>query len=365
MATLLAVTLVVAGRARTRREAEARATDASKGRAVTVVHVGRAPEQRTLELPGEIHGYVETPVYAKIAGYLKRIAVDKGDRVKAGQELAVLEAPELDQQVRNAEASFALKRATDGRYEKLRARGVVSQQDAEQAHADFLQAEATLRQLQAMQQYKRITADFDGVVTARYADPGTLIPQATAGSVGANAPIVAVATLDPVRVYVDLPQSAAPLVRDGDPSVVTVSEYPGRRFEGTVTRHPQALAPATRTMLVEVDLPNADGALFPGMYARVAIEIRAPANAPRVPDDALVFRDGKTFVAVVDGDRLRLAEVTLGYDDGRESEVSEGLTGDEMIAVNVGQTARDGELVQARERQSPDARAAAQPAGGH
>ena len=352
--------LVVARRIRLRHEAEARVEEAEKGRPVTVVRVDRTPAQTTLDLPGEIHGFIETPVYAKIAGYLDRIVVDKGDRVKAGDLLAVLESPELDQQVRNAQANERLKRVTDERYQALKRSGVVSLQDADQARSDAQQAEATLRQLQAMAEYKRITADFDGAVTRRDADPGTLIPATTSGSVGAATPILSMASLNPLRVYVDLPQSDAPFVKDGDEAVVTVAEYPGRRFMGSVTRHPQALAAATRTMLVEVDLKNDDGALLPGMYARIAIALSGRETAPRIPDDALVFRDGKTWVAVVEGDRLRVVPVTLGYDDGRMSEVIAGLSGGELIAMNVGQTARDGELVQVRDtsaQSNPDAAA--------
>jgi membrane fusion protein, multidrug efflux system len=345
--------IVVAHRLRLRHEGEARATEAKKGRLVTAGELSRTPEEIKVRLPGEVHGYTETPVYAKVAGYLKSIAVDKGDRVDTGQVLAVLESPELVQQVRNAQANADLRRATDQRYQALRKSGVVSQQDADQARADALQAAATLKQLQAQQGYLNITAEFDGVVTARYADPGTLIPQSTGGGVGASTPILAMTTLSPLRVYVDLPQSDARYVKDGDQAVVTVAEFGGRKFTGAVTRHPQALAPGTRTMLVEVDLPNEDRALLPGMYAQVEITLTGRTSAIRVPDDILIFRDGKTWVPVIDGDKLRVVEVRLGYDDGRASEVVEGLRGDERLAMNVGQTGRDGEPIRVHEREQP------------
>lgn len=357
---LLAVLVVVVHEVRLRREAEARATEAKRGRPVTVGRIDRTPEEVHVRLPGEVHGFTETPVYAKVAGYLKTMNVDKGDRVKAGQMLAVLESPELDHQVRNAQANYELRRATDARFEALRKSGVVSQQDADQARADFLQATATLRELQAEHEYLHITANVDGVITARYADPGTLIPASTSGGVGANTPVLALATLSPVRVYVDLPQADAPYVKDGDRAVVTVTEYGGRRFTGAVTRHPQALTASTRTMLVEVDLPNEEGLLLPGMYAQVDVALTGRRSALRIPDDVLIFRGGKTFVPVVDGDKLRVVEVTLGYDDGRTSEALTGLEGDEPIAMNVGQTAKDGELVSVRERAD-----AKQTAAGH
>jgi RND family efflux transporter MFP subunit len=341
--------VVLVRRAHTRREAAARAERARAPRRVVAVRVDRAPRQAMLRLPGEIRGFTETQVYAKIAGYLKRVVVDKGDRVRAGDLLAELESPELDHQVRNAEANYDLKRVTDERFQALRRDGVVSQQEADQAHADVAQAKASLEELRALQRYERITAEFDGIVTARYLDPGTLVPQATTGSLAASTAVVAMATLSPLRVYVDVPQLQAPFVRDGDEAVVTVTEYPGRRFPASVTRHPEALAPATRTMRVEVDLPNEDRALLPGMYAQITIEVSGRPAAPRVPDDTLIFRDGRTWVPVVDAGRLRVVPVTLGYDDGRESEVVDGLAGDELIATDVGQTARDGEPVEVRQ----------------
>ena len=346
---LVAVGVVAVQRLRLAQRAAVRAQEARAPRAVSVVRVELAPGELSLRLPGEMRGFTETPVYAKIAGYLREVLVDKGDRVRRGQVLARLESPELDQQVRNARASFELKKVTTERFEALRRAGVVAQQEADQARSDFLQAAATLRELEAQQAYKEIAADQDGVVTARYADPGTLVPQSTAGSMIGNTPILALSVLSPLRVYVDLPQSQAPFVRDGDQAVVTVEEYPGRRFTGAVTRHPPALATATRTMLVEVDLPNDDGALLPGMYAQVTLSLAGRERPPVVPDDVLIFRDGRTWVPVVAGDTLRVVEVALGYDDGRMSEITQGLTGDELIAANVGQTARDGEKVQVRE----------------
>ncbi|MGH7906661.1 MAG: efflux RND transporter periplasmic adaptor subunit, partial [Candidatus Binataceae bacterium] len=154
------------------------------------------------------------------------------------------------------------------------------------------------------------------------------------------------ATLRPLRVYVQAPQSAAPFIKDGDPAIVTVAEFPEREFPGSVTRHPEALNAATRTMLVEVDLPNQELQLYPGMYARVAFTVRMPSGAPLVPDDALVFRDGKVYVPVVRNNHLRLAGVTLGYDNGQNVQIRKGVAVNDLVAINVGQAARDGEPVQ-------------------
>jgi membrane fusion protein, multidrug efflux system len=316
------------------------------GPRVLVVPVLRTPRVRSIEVPGTIHGYIETPVYAKIAGYLKQINVDKGDRVRKGQMLAVLESPELDHQVANARATFELARVTDQRNQALVRFGVVAQQQADNARAQMKEAEAALAQLIAMQGYEAIRAPFDGIVTARYVDPGALIPQTTSQS-GTPTPIVSMATNSALRIYSDVPQSTAPFIRDGDPAAVTVIEYPRRVFTGTVTRHSSALASQTRTMLVEVDLPNKDLALYPGMYTTVKFQVNVSAEAPMVPDDALVFRNGKPFVPVVRNGHLRLAPVDLGYDDGVDVEITDGVTEQDVVAVNVGQSARDGEAVRA------------------
>ncbi|MGH7933794.1 MAG: efflux RND transporter periplasmic adaptor subunit [Candidatus Binataceae bacterium] len=316
----------------------------AEGPRVLVTRVIHAPPSRSIALPGTISGYIETSVYAKIPGYLKTIFVDKGDRVKKGQVLAILESPEIDQQVVNARAAYHLALITDQRDSALMQSQVIAKQDFDQSHAAMLQAKATLDQLIAEQQYKIIRAPFDGVVTARYVDPGALIPQVTTPSTG-SVPIVAMATLNPVRVYVYVPQSVSPFIRDGDPATVTVAEYAQRPFTGTITRHPEALMAASRTMLVEIDLPNRDRALYPGMYATVKFKVAVPNTVPQVPDDALIFRDGNVYVPVVRNDHLRLAQVTLGYDDGLTVEVTKGIANDDLVAINVGQSARDGEPV--------------------
>lgn len=341
---VLTAGLVLARGARLNLESAQLDAQLAQGARVLVAPVGRARRSHNVQIPATLHGYVETPVYAKISGYLKTINVDKGDRVRKDQVIAVLDSPELDHQVTSAQAAYKLARVTDQRNQTLLKEGVIAVQMADESHAQMLEDEANLKQLASMQQYKIIRAPFDGVITARYVDPGHLIPQETAPS-SANAPVVAMATLSPLRVYAEVPQSVAPFVRDGDPAVVTVTEYPGRQFEGSVTRHPQALTSTTRTMLVEVDLPNSDVALLPGMYASVEFNVTTPAGAPTVPDDALIFRDGKPYVPVVRNGRLKLASVTLGYDNGIDIQITDGIAPDDLVALNVGQAARDGDPV--------------------
>jgi len=207
----------------------------------------------------------------------------------------------------------------------------------------MLRAKAMLAQLKALQSYETIRAPFDGMVTVRNADPGTLIPEATSGAV--PQPILVVETLKPLRVYAQVPQSEALFIRNGDKAVVTVTELPGRQFAGSVTRHSTSLTNNTRTMLVEVDLPNEDLALYPGMYAKIEFTLDVPAGVPLAPDGALVFKHGKTYVPVVRQGHLRLAEVTLGYDDGQNVQILSGLHSDDVVALNMGQTAQDGQPV--------------------
>jgi membrane fusion protein (multidrug efflux system) len=314
------------------------------GPRVLVMRLQAPAKSCRVPIPASIHGYIETPIYAKTAGYLKAIYVDKGDRVHKGEVLAVLESPELDKQVADAKANYWLQKVTDVRNQKLVAEEVIPQQTADNSHAALLQAKAAYEQLLALQSYEVIRAETDGIITARYVDPGALIPEMT--SPGASTPIVELATLHPLRIYADVPQDIAAFVKDGDPATVTVTQYPGRKFQGTVTRHPQALAPDTRTMRVEVDLPNKDSALYPGMYATLVLNVASTGNAPRVPDDALIFRGDATYVPVVRNDRIHLARVILGNDNGNDVQIASGISAGNLVAVNAGEGVEEGDRVQ-------------------
>jgi membrane fusion protein, multidrug efflux system len=315
-----------------------------EGPVVIVVPLAHAEKQRTLSLPGEVHGYFESPIYAKIAGYVKTMLVDKGAVVKKGQLLAVLESPELDHQVNDAKATYEINAITDRRNQTLVRQSVIAQQTADESHAAMLEARASWKSLQAEQAYERVVSPYDGVITERNVDPGALIGLATA-TASSTPPILAMATLKPVRVYLQMAQDDAAFINDGDPAVVTITQLPRKQFSGTVTRHPSALTAQTRTMLVEVDLPNDDLLLLPGMYAHVKISLEGNSSAPLVPDEALIFNGDQTFVPVVNANRIHLEPVTLGFDDGMKCQIVEGLNGNEMVALNLGQTAREGEIV--------------------
>ncbi|MGA6971104.1 MAG: efflux RND transporter periplasmic adaptor subunit [Candidatus Binatus sp.] len=313
---------------------------------VLVSDVLQAPPTRALKLPATIRGFDETDIYAKVPGYLKTIKVDKGDRIHTGELIAILTSPELDQQTANARANYNLALITDKRNQELVHAQVIPQQTADDTHGAMLQALATLKQDIAYQAYETITAPFDGIVTARYIDPGHLVPANTTPGTPGNGAIISVARMAPLRVFIYVPQNVAPFIKDGDAATITAAGYAGQKFIGTITRHPEALSADTRTMLVEVDLPNENEALYPGMYATAEFTVAMGTGVPMVPDDALIFRDGKVYVPVVRNNQLHLVEVTLGYDNGQTVEINSGIEKSDKVAVNVGQAARDGENVQ-------------------
>jgi RND family efflux transporter MFP subunit len=319
--------------------------EAARGRVVLCTKLVNQATSRIVSLPGEVHGFYETPIYGKISGYVKQMFVDKGSRVKSGQLVATIDSPETDQQVRNARATYDLAKITDDRFQALVSQAVISQQQADESHQTMLADLAAWKSLVATQQYEKVYAPYDGMITVRNLYPGALV--ATGTAVGTSNPsLYQLATLKPLRIYVYLPQAYSPLVNDGDQSVVTVNEYPDRDYKGSITRHPSALDQSTRTMLLEVDLPNDDLSLYPGMYATVAITIKGSSGAPRVPDEALIFDGEQVLVPVVKDNRVHLTPVKLGLDNGINCEVTRGLNGDETVALGLGQAATEGELIQ-------------------
>jgi membrane fusion protein (multidrug efflux system) len=340
--------LVLATNFMNQRNTAALQQEQEQGALALVIPVSRVPGNRSIELPGDVHGFYESPIYAKVPGYVKTMLTDKGAVVKAGEVVARIESPETDQAVANALANYKLQAITDARDQVLVKNRVIAVQDADTQHALMLQAKAAYQQQLALQKYETVTAPFDGMIIARNVDPGAFVSQGgVSGTQSSVAPtgIYNIATLKPLRVYVQMPQDQAPFVRDGDQAAVRVEQFPQRTFSGTVTRHPSALAWATRTMLVEVDLPNNDDALFPGMYARVAIAVSGSPDVPTVPDSALIFDGNQTLVPVINGDKVHLAPIILGYDDGISVQVTNGLKGDELVATNLGQTPQEGEHV--------------------
>jgi len=348
---------------------------------VEVIEVGRSSGMSELQLPGNIEAVTEAPILARADGYIKRRLVDIGDRVQAGQPVAEIEAPELDQQVIQAKANLQqvqasldqalaneqqgkanleLARVTAQRWSSLVAAGVVSKQDNDQYQAQYQSqiagvqalekaiavqraniaaAEANLARLDQMQAYRVVKAPFAGVVTLRNVDVGALV---NSGSTL----LYRIAQTGTLRTYVNVPQTNASNIHAGQPATLRVTNLPGRSFTGTVARTANSLDPSSRTMLVEVQVPNADGALLPGMYAQV--DLSSPrTNAPLlVPGDALMVRADGTQVAIVRPDStVHLQKIQVGRDYGDRLEVLSGLQMGDRIIANPGDSAREGAKV--------------------
>jgi RND family efflux transporter MFP subunit len=347
---LLATALGVIGlgahrKSQAREEGEQRQTDVRRGPRVRVASVKRAPGVRHLVLQGEARPFFEVTLYAKVAGFLRDLKVDKGDRVSKNQLIAMVTAPELDQQYDAALADARNKRINAKRLTALAPSGVVSAQELELGQASADVADANQGALQTERGYRVIRAPFDGVVTARFADPGTLIQSAANGQAGA-VPIVAIAKGDQLRVYVYVDQASAPFVRDGDAVVVRVPERPGWSRAAKVTRTSGELSPKTRTMQTEVDIDNADGAILPGSYVEVTLSVKVPPLL-EMPAEALVMRGEKTQAALVDGDQhVRFKPVVVANDDGQVVHLVSGLQEGDRVALNLGDDVDDGSPLQ-------------------
>ena len=306
-------------------------------------------------LPGTLQGFVQAPISARSSGYLKRWTKDIGSKVQKGELLAEIESPEIDQQLSQAVAarqqtasSLELAKSTVARWEGLRKQDVVSQQELDerrsglaQATANLAAADANVQRLRQLEGFKRVVAPFAGVITRRNVDVGDLID---AGG-GAGRVLFQLAQTDPLRVYVNMPQSYAHLVRAGQPVVVTQAELRGQRFVGEVARTSASIDTATRTMQVEIALPNKDGVLLPGAYVQVALPLAA-SQALAIPTNALLFRGEGTRVAIVGAEgRVRLQPITLGRNLGESFEVLDGVSAKDRIVLNPPDSLAEGDVV--------------------
>jgi RND family efflux transporter MFP subunit len=358
LVALVVLVLLGLGAARTvlSRAANARELDAAVAEHAAIYVKTTLPQPagagRTVPLPGTLQGAVQAPIAARAAGYVKSWNKDIGSRVEKGDVLAELEAPELDQQVSQAQAArdqtastVALAETTVARWDALRKKDVVSQQDLDerraglvQARANLAAADANLQRLKQLEAFKHVTAPFAGIVTRRNVDVGDLID--TSGK-----PLFLLSQTDPLRVYVSVPQSYANLVKTGQAVVVTQAELQNQQFKGQVTRTSASIDASTRTMQVEVSLPNKDGLLLPGAYVQVALPLSASA-ALSVPSNALLFRGEGTRVAVVDTrGKVTLHAVTLGRNNGSTVEITGGLKADDRLVLNPPDSLVDGDVV--------------------
>lgn len=319
--------------------------EAARGPRVRVVQVETTKGDRVVTLPGDVHGYNQTTLYAKVSGYVKDIFVNRGDHVAADQVLATIWSPETEEDVRTAQNSAAIAGITAKRIESLAPVGVVSEQDRDNAVAQRRISQSSLGRAKALLEYTVVKAPFAGVVTARYVDPGALVPAATQ-STQASLPIVDVASLDTLRIFAYVGQDMAAFVHPGDAVDVWQDEVPGQRIPAKVTYTTGALDPRTRTMQVEVDLDNRNVGMLPGTFAHVGIHVTEP-RLPLISSEALVIRDGKTMVAEIKDGKVHYADIDLGYNDGRDVRVLRGLSGGETIGLDVPVEVEEGGGVQA------------------
>lgn len=328
-----------------RDEAQSREAQVRLGPRVRVATVKQSPGLRHLTLQGEARPFYEVTLYAKVAGFLADLKVDKGDRVKKNQLIATVTAPELDSQYTAAVADARNKRVNAKRLSALAPAGVVSAQELELGQATADVADATQATLATERGYRVIRAPFDGVVTARFADPGTLIQSAANAQSGA-VPIVSVSKGDQLRVYVYPDQSTAPFIRAGDEAVITVPERPGWSRKAKVARTSGELSPRTRTMLTEVDIQNDDHVIVPGSYVQVALAVHVPPLL-EIPAEALTTRADKPQVPTLDAEQhIHYKPVVVADDDGQTVRLASGLAPGERVVLDLGGAAQDGSPVQ-------------------
>ncbi|MFL9903262.1 efflux RND transporter periplasmic adaptor subunit [Paraburkholderia fungorum] len=307
-------------------------------------------------LPGTLRGNVESPIYARSNGYLLHWYADIGARVKQGQLLADLDTPEIDQELaqalaqrQQASSSLGLAKSSLERWQQLRQRDAVSQQELDERQSTYSQdvanlaaADANVKRLQQLESFKRILAPFAGVVTQRNVDVGDLID---AGS-GTSRALFALAQSDPLRVYVQLPQAYAQNVSVGQKVVVTQAELPDQQFHGTITHISGAIDVPTRSLQVEVTLPNPDNKLRPGAYVQVAVPAVAHARL-MVPGNALLFRAEGPRVAVVDANgNVVLHKIVIARDLGQSLEIESGIEANDKVIINPSDSIADGDHVQ-------------------
>ncbi|MGC9195451.1 MAG: efflux RND transporter periplasmic adaptor subunit [Syntrophobacteraceae bacterium] len=313
---------------------------------VAVIHPSREAAGEDLVLPGTLQAYVESPIYARTNGYVKAWYHDIGSRVKKGELLAVIETPEVDQQLAQAradlvtaQANLHLARITAARYRGLLKTDAVSKQEVDNANGDLeaklaivASSQANVRRLEQLKAFEQIYAPFSGVITRRNVDTGWLI---NAGNGGALQQLFSLARTDPLRVYVNVPETCAPSVHNGLSAALELAEFPGRRFKGKVVRSAQAIDVKTRTLLTEVDVPNKSGVLLPGSYASVHLKILVSHQRLKVPVNALLFRSEGLRAVVVGGNhRVRLQPLVVGRDYGTSLEVLSGLKPEDWIVLN-------------------------------
>ena len=344
----------ISGRARS-LEAVARETNELAVPSVAVIRPERGAPQQEVVLPGTTQAFQDAAIYARTNGYLHKWYADIGAHVRAGQLLADIDTPEVDRQLEQARADLAtaesntrLAQTTANRYRDLMASDSVSRQDVDNANGNLesrqtsvLSAKANVSRLEQLHAFEQIEAPFAGVITARNVDTGALVDS------GANAhELFHLAAIDRLRVFVNVPQIYSRVAKPGLTATLSLAEFPGRSFEGKLTRTAQSIDVASRTLLTEIDVDNSKGELLPGAYAEVHFQLPAGTSTFQLPVNAVIFGGEGVRVAAVTGGHVRLMPVTIGRDYGNSVEIVTGLTGDEQLIVNPPDTLQDNAAVQ-------------------
>jgi RND family efflux transporter MFP subunit len=313
-------------------------------------------------LPANISPLYQTTLYAQVSGYLKWIGPDKGDAVKKDQVLAIIDAPEVEEQYQQAQTDYHIKKLTFDRLAKVlkESPDVIAKQDVDVAEAAAQQAKHLMEQRAALRSYTQVRAPYAGIITARFADPGALIQIATASSSGAI-PLFTIMDLDTVRIYTNVPQEDSPWVVPGKTkATVSVAGLEGQSFTGTVTRSTLALDPSTRSLLVEIDLPNRDHVLRPGTFVEVSLGLRAIPNALVLPPQAVISGPKGKSVFILESGHAKSVPVQTGISDGRWMEITSGLSGDEDVVVVGKRKLMEGSPVTPAPFNLPEAKSAVQ-----
>ena len=318
---------------------------------VNVASAQRDRKPKELILPGTFQAFKETTIYPRSNGYVKSWKVDIGDNVQAGQLLAEIATPEVDQQLAQARAQEEIAKLTADRWRDLVQKNVVSKQEYDQNEKAYEAAKANLQQLEKIQGFQQILAPFAGKIAARNIDVGTLV---TAGSGNSGTPLFSLVQSDLLRVYVYAPQENAPSIHEGLAAKIVLQEFPGQEFDGSVTRTAGALDPQSRTMQVEVQVPNHEGKLYAGMYGQVKFRL-ADENAPIVvPANAFLFRtDGPQVATVSKDNRIHWQTIRVGRDFGTQLEVLDGLAENTGVVMNPTDDLAEGIQVQLKPGEKP------------
>jgi len=316
----------------------------AKGPVVQVVEAGATSGAQKITVLASVQPYSQATLYAKVSGYLSKVLVDKGDTVKTGQLLATIESQETDAQYNSAHADLINKQRIAQRYDQLLRQNAIAAQQADQADADARVAKATLDQYATLKSYERLVAPFDGRVTARFADPGALVQNASTTQTAAQ-PVVTISDDTRLRIQAYVQQDVAPFVREGDSAEIVDAANTGRSVNAKITRVAGQLDPRTRTMLVEVVLDNRDRFLLGGSFAYMTLHVPV-SSATQVPVGALITRGNDQFVAVVGSDsRLHYIKVAVASTDGDTVTLAGGIKPGTRLAVDLPAEAVDGGLV--------------------